>query len=297
MLVAKVAVAFALLLQGVVAVAVAEQRQRTKLRAQAKRSKAAMPLITLPESLLLQDDSGGREDEARGRSSAGFLDSLRESAEDVVYDARQAFFAGGKKDPVAYAAASGITVDSAKSRIQLLGMIAHAQEDLMNRLQEAGLDLEATDARANYDLLALNQTANAAKTMPIMANSAEADVDSVQHNARELLDGVHNISNQTASNFDMIDKLQALKNATDPDYDKAKDLGSGQRRVQANSETMHALVPRLMQLQRHLARLESSLNDGNVSRMVDDAANQEVMNLVEDVSRAFGRFLRIKRTL
>jgi hypothetical protein len=302
------AVAFAFLLQGLVA------EQRALLRANAKRSKEATPLITLPQSLLLQGESDGKEDKAGGYASS-LLDSIRDSAEEVVDDARNVFFAKKEAsavvattttiattsaittpDPATYAEQHNMTLDAAKSRIMLIEMIQKAQVDLMNRLQEVGLDLEATDARAKYDLMSLNQTAEAAKSMPIMANNADADVTSVQVNALTLLDGIGEIVNKTTDNLRTMDELERLRNATQPDYDAATNLASGQRRVEANAATMHALVPRLMQLQRRIARLESSLNDGNVSRMVDDTANEEVMNLMEDVSRAFGRFIRNKRT-
>lgn len=415
MVVREAALMLAFLLQGAFA------EKRALLRANARKSKEAMPLVTLPESLLLQGQSGdnvGKASSSQSDYASSLLNSIRESAAEIVGDARNAVFGtttsipsvigmygqlsapvlshelvhdctagtftgnpqkspvtidqcakfandAGKtcfcynaalswcvpttncnyedqawvrndgckyklfkqieakcesftcpdgwtnqniesttytqdnccKDVAAYAAANQMSKDNAKSRLMLITIIEHAQVDLMNRLQEIGYDLEATDARAKYDLQAINATVAAAKSMPIMASNAESDVNSVQHNAQTLLDTIADIVNKTVNNSAVMDELDGLKNSTQRDASAAATLSSGQRRVQANSQTMHALVPRLMQLQRRIGRLESSLNDGNISRMVDDTANQEVMDLMEDVSRAFGRFIRNKRTL
>jgi hypothetical protein len=265
----------------------------------------------------LQGQSGNSEDKAgssREGSGAGFLDSLREGAENVVADARQAFFAEattttvaattaaaatttaaagdwGGTDPTAYATQYGMTVDQAKSQLTILNMIKHAQIDLDARLDEISADMTATDVRAQLDLKAVNSTAIAAATMPIMASNAAADVSGVNHSVVTLTGDIYNLTNKSTKDLQRIMTLEALKNSTNANADAVKNIAGGKARVQANLETFNALIPRLKRLERRLAALESKLDDGNVTRVVDDTAKLQVTNLIEDVSRAFGRFL------
>merc|ERR1719272_449451 len=143
-----------------------------------------MPLITLPQSLLFQGSDAdaqsskgqslllqsteGRSlseaevrDEVQASRGSELWNSMQDSANDVVKDAREAFFASATTavvttvaplttttavttvDPSILAKQLNITRDAAQARNLLVGMIT--------RLNDISLDLEATELRAKMD--------------------------------------------------------------------------------------------------------------------------------------------------
>lgn len=285
------------------------------------RAKEALPLITLPQSLLLQDsNSDGDHRAADGEakksieaaaSHGGYgqqlWSSVQESAEEVVDDAREAFFASQiqnaaaatttattttTQDPAILAKQLQLTKDNAQAQKLLLDMIKNAQMEMLKRLQAVGYDLEATDQRAKEDLKALQHSAEAAKDLPMFSNNAEAAVVRVQNQADNLQVGLKDLGKRAHDdNVLMADLVRLKKEEADPNLKIAKNLPSGKKRIDENAQTMNVLVPRLTGLIMKMTRIEAGLWDGNLTEMVRDTVTREVLNTMEDAPRGFGRFL------
>lgn len=270
--------------------------QRSLLRA--GRANEAMPLITLPQSLLLQSTDG-----------RGLQGLVEDAASDVVMHAREAFFADSRAttvtttavptttttvttlDPAVLAAQLKITKDAAQARNLLVAMITRAQVNLLNRLNDVNADLDATDLRARMDLKAVNHSKVAAENMPIMVDNAEVDVQKITTNGVKLKDMFPVLEAKSAQQSKDIGELLKTKEQLEEDLKNSEKLPGAKRRVQGNQQTMSALVPRLENLERRVTKLEGKLYDGDLKKLVDDQTGKVTMNIMEDVSRGFGRFV------
>jgi len=309
--------------------------QRSLLRA--RRAGEATPLVTLPESLLLQssdaEQQGGSAAEAQCLSDAearkeivrsfssshggygnALWNSVQESANEVVEDAREAFFATAQKaaatttakpvattttamttmDPTILAKQMKITQDAARARNLLIGMISRAQLGLLNRLNDIGLDLEATKLRAQVDMKAVNHSFIAAKNMPIMASNAAVDVHKIETNGEKLKAALPKLEGRAKNHTVLIASLMNEKVMLEKNVKKAVKLPGAKRRIENNQNTLGAILPRLEKLERRVSKLENRLYDGQINKLVDDTTNKEVVNIMEDVSRGFGRFIANK---
>jgi len=85
--------------------------------------------------------------------------------------------------------------------------------------------------------------------------------------------------------------LMKEKKALETNLDKSKKLPGAKGRIQNNQQTMGALIPRLERLEKRVTKLEAHLYDGDLKKLVDDQSSAEVTNVMEDVSRGFGRFV------
>jgi len=122
----------------------------------AGRSGEAMPLITLPQSMLIQSSDGEVQESTQSKNS--LWSAVQEGAKSVVEDAREAFFAESQQkakvvvtrqaqpapttttamttvDPAILAKQMKITLEAAKARNLLVGMINRAQIGLLTRLK------------------------------------------------------------------------------------------------------------------------------------------------------------------
>jgi len=300
--------ACAVLLQGTSA------EHRSSLRM--GRAREAMPFITLPQSMLLQSSQGEQQ----------------ESKLEVMKDAVETFFAGDRAakattaaapapaiaapkapgqlqfttpaptttvpvttmDPAALAKKMGISHEAAQARNLLVGMVQRAQLTLLNRLNDIGLDLEATELRAETDMTAVNHSFVAAQNLPIMANNAAVDVTKILVNGKQLQEEMlpkmegrgETISEEITAMISMKKKIDKQLAAG-----KGKKLPGAQKRVQTNKQTMDVLVPRLEKLEKRVTKLEGRLYGGDLKQLVDDTTNKQVVDIMEDVSRGFGRFV------
>lgn len=276
--------------------------QRSLLRA--GRAGEAMPLITLPESLLLQSGSNEQqhaEASAHEHYSAGLWRT-------VVEDAREAFFRGEEaattttaapavpattQDPEVLAKQLGITKDAAQARNLLVAMITRAQTGLISRLHDINMDLDAMALRAKMDLKAVNHSAEIAENMPIMASNSEVDIEKVEENGGMLQNKtLPEILQRSKDQVAQITELVKDKKPVESDVDAAKNLPSAETRIQDNAQTMDTIVPRLELLDRKVMKLENRLYDGDLKKLVDETTGKEVQNIMEDVSRGFGRFIQ-----
>jgi len=304
----------------------AEAEQRSLLRAGAKRSREATPFVTLPQSLLLQRSGADKQSDAqvlsdseaskqikaasmRGGYGNELWNAVQDRASDIVADAREAFFADSMKaaattvapvtttvpittvDPAILAQQLKITKDAATARNLLVSMISRAQVDLLNRLNDISLDLEATELRAKLDLKAVNHSFAEAKNMPIMSQNADVEVKKIDLGSAKLKVIVPAIESRAATQSKTISELLSTKQQLEKDLADSKKLPFAKRRVQNNMQTLGVVVPRLERLERRVTKLESRLYDGNLTMMVKDTSSKEVMNVMEDVSRGFGRFI------
>jgi hypothetical protein len=275
--------------------------------------------------LLLQGRSGDEEEhvlaekEARKSIEAAstregygsrLWTAVQESAEEVVDDARERFFAAGEattiittttgktlpgqlttQDPAVLANTLKISKDDAHARIIMIDMIQNAQLEMVKQLVAIGKDLSTTGLRAKADLKALNKSAVASKNLGFMANNAQASVTDNEKSALTLKADVAGLSKTVSADLKLLSDLAKTKNATEKDKVLAKTIPSAKKRVQKNVETMNVLIPRLKGMMSHVTKIESGLWDGNLTEMVSDQTSREVINVMEDVPRGFGRFI------
>lgn len=290
--------------------AVRAAEQQSMLRA--GRAGEATPVITLPESMLLQSGNGEQDgrveaDAGRGGHGNNLWNSLQDGASEMVEDARAAFFVEATTtaaattttaapppttvDPAVIAKQLKITKDAAQARNLLVGMIGRAQIALLGRLNELNVDLDAMGVRARQDLKSVNASVAAAKNMPIMAQNADVDVKKIQTNGDMLKAAIPVLVGRAETHSKLIAHLIQEKTALEGQFDKSQKLPGAKTRIQNNQQTLDALDPRLVKLERKVTKLESRLYDGDLQKMVDDVTDKEVVSVVEDVSRGFGRFV------
>lgn len=274
-----------------------------------------MPLISLPESLLLQSTAGEqqRSEAADTRSgySSGLWSVVQEGAGEVVEKAREAFFAEGQAqqfpitttmkptttmttvDVETLAKRLEITKDAATARNMLVSMIDRAQLGLIERLKNIDLDLDAMTLRAQEDLKAVDHSYKIAENMPIMASNAAVDVEKIQTNGKVLQeDTIPDLNMQAQNQKKLVAELMMTEESLKQSVEKGKPLGGAKPRVQDNTAVMESLAPRLERLEKRVTKIESRLYDGDLKKLVDDTSNKEVMNIMEDVQRGFGRFVK-----
>jgi hypothetical protein len=249
----------------------------------------------------------------RGGYGNELWNSVQESASEVVDDAREAFFARAQAaaaatttaappaptttaaittvDPATLATKLNITHDAARARNLLVAMISRAQVDLLNRLKDISTDLEATQLRAELDLKAVNHSFIQSQKMPIIASNADVDVKKIDVNGDQLKVAVPAILQRAVRRSADIAELMKSKKMVEENLKNSDALPGAKRRVQNNQVTLSAVVPRLERLERRVTKLESRLYDGDLNKMVDDSTGKEVVNVMEDVSRGFGRFV------
>lgn len=226
-------------------------------------------------------------------------------------DAREAFFAESQQkakvvvaisvpttttamttvDPAILAKSMKITKEAAQARNLLVGMINRAQIGLLTRLKDINGDLEATELRAQQDLKSVNHSATVAANMPIMVSNAEVNVVKIEKNGDKLKAELPTLVGRASKHVKLIADLMKEKKALEKNLEKSKKLPGAKGRIQNNQQTMGALIPRLERLERRVTKLEAHLYDGDLKKLVDDQSSSEVTNIMEDVSRGFGRFV------
>lgn len=195
-------------------------------------------------------------------------------------------------DPNILAQQLKVTADKAKARNLLVAMIDRAQLGLMGRLKDIDLDLDALKLRAQHDLKAVNHSYQIAEKMPIMASNAEIDVAKIKTNGDKMQkDTLPAIMSQSTAQSNLIEGLMKEKKELEGNVKKGEKIPGAKTRVQDNTATLDTIVPRLEKLERRVTHLEGRLYDGDLKKLVDDTASKEVTNIVEDVSRGFGRFV------
>lgn len=197
-------------------------------------------------------------------------------------------------DPAVLAKQMGISLEAAQARNLLVGMVTRAQLTMLNRLNDIGLDLEATELRAKMDLKAVNHSFVAAQNLPIMASNANADVNKILTNSKQLQEEMlPKMEGRAETTSEEIAAMISMKAKIDKQIaaGKGKKLPGAKKRVQTNKQTMDVLVPRLEKLEKRVTKLEGRLYDGDLKKLVDDTTNKQVVDIMEDVSRGFGRFV------
>jgi len=269
------------------------------------------------EEQSLSDADASKEIKAaanRGGYGNQLWSAVQESAGEVVDDAREAFFADSMKaaakattvaattvtttiaittvDPAVLAQQLKISKEAAQARNILVSMIERAQIGLLNRLKDISLDLEATELRAKLDLKAVNHSFTEAKNMPISASNADIDVKKIQTNGDQLKKSIPALVGRASTHSTEIAQLLRSKKQSEKDLKDSSKLPGAKRRIQNNQQTLNAVIPRLERLETRVTKLESKLYDGDLNKMVEDTSSKEVMNIMEDVSRGFGRFIK-----
>lgn len=258
-------------------------------------------MVTLPESLLLQNTAGQDQDSLVAESG-------------VVQKARESFFKADQpwtaimplpatttaaaplpmttQDPAALAKQLGITKDQAQARNLVVSMVDRAQLSLLLRIKDVDADLDAMAMRAKEDLKAVNHSFQVAENLPISAANTAADIDNIKANSHKLQDStLPAIVNRSTATETMIKDLLTEKDTLKGTVKKGDKIPGAAKRVTDNTNVMTALVPRLKKLEKKVTRLEARMYDGNLTALVDETARQEVVNIMEDVSRGFGRFI------
>jgi len=85
--------------------------------------------------------------------------------------------------------------------------------------------------------------------------------------------------------------LKKTQKELDDDLKNSEKLPGAKKRVQANQQTLSALIPRLENLETRVTKIEGKLYDGDLKKLVDDQTGKVSMNIMEDISRGFGRFV------
>jgi hypothetical protein len=308
--------------------AVSSVEQRTMLRV--RQGREAAPVVTLPHSLLLQtasnedahskvvnrartayfsDGQGGHEqddgnDDTDGTDSDEETDTTTAAATETTTAAAAATTTAATTTTVATTTVATTTTEdpalvyaeekkgneTVKTRHLLVTMITKAQADLLKRLRDIDIDLDATELRAQADLKAVNFSFTEAAKMPIMARNAEVDVQKLDDSGGVLKAELPNLVSGAQNASARIASFLGVKNKVDQQLDETSGLSGAKGRVETNQQTMKALYPRLNALEKKVFSLEGKLYGGNMTKVVNDAAREEVMNIFEDVGRGFGRF-------
>lgn len=186
--------------------------------------------------------------------------------------------------------AASVTDPAAQAAI--LQTVAREQLLLMEQLNAAQADLNATQQRLAADLISANR--GIVPGLSDLLNRSLSANGTAEMNLANL-----RLYNRTLPLIDLAtNATEASSRREQAELTRiTSELGSGRQltllnqRVDDGTSALHVLQPRLTSLEEEVTQLEILTHHGNITDMVNDAVDEAVTDVVEDVSR--GQVLRL----
>lgn len=167
----------------------------------------------------------------------------------------------------------------------ILQRVAAEQQNLFGLLDEAGRDLDATQARVNFDLHSANKSVDS--LMDLMSRTLEANSTALQNaeNAQALSGGFPGVESAAGTTIESMAGLNESIGIIRERLANADVIASAGQRADANMQAMRLIKPRLQDLEHRVDSVEERLYSGNLTRLVDETVDNSITGVIEDVGR------------
>jgi len=167
----------------------------------------------------------------------------------------------------------------------ILQRVAAEQQNLFGLLDEASRDLDATQARVNFDLRSANKSVDS--LMDLMSKTLEANTTALQNreSAHALTGGFPSIEHAAEATITSMAGVNASVAVIRERLANADVIASAGERADANMQAMRLIKPRLQDLEHRTDAVEERLYNGNLTRLVDEAVDNSITGVIEDVGR------------
>lgn len=195
---------------------------------------------------------------------------------------RQTLLARRQEQPAAPALELSL---SPPVQAELLQRVASEQNRLFELLESSGRDLNKTQERINYDLEAARKGLTGLmdlKNRTIMANGTAMTNKELTTRLNGSFDGVDEEAVKTSEN---ISALNMSMEQTHINLGGLAKIISAGKRSADGAQAFNLMKPRLIAVGKQLEKMESRVHFGNLSAVVHDEVNEQVLNVVEDVGR------------